>query len=363
MYVAPRRHYSTSELPITPAKSSRVFVYNLPDMRKFIFILVLFLGAAFVYPSFGELGTVLKTLQQGNLWFILLSLLIQLGWILVTGLTYVSLYRLLGLDATARKLSLVAAAANFVNIVAPSAGMGGIAVFIADARRNGHSPGKVMVAGMLYLFLDYVAFLCVLALGLIVLFRRNDLDAGEIAASAVMFSVAAVLGLFLYLGSRSAVLLGNTLAHLARLVNRVAIVFLHRDYLSEARAHEFAHEMADGLKSLPEKPHSLAIPVLFSFANKALLMSILLSIFLAFKVPFSAGTVIGGFAIAYLFLIISPTPAGIGIVEGIMPLALSSLHVPWSQAVIITLAYRGITFWVPFGIGAVAFRMLGREGN
>jgi hypothetical protein len=216
---------------------------------------------------------------------------------------------------------------------------------------------------VLYLFLDYVAFLCVLTLGLIVLFRRNHLDLGEIAASAIMFSIAAGLGFLIYLGSRSANLLGNTLARMARLVNRVANFFINREYLSEARAHEFAHEMADGLRFLPEKPRSLAIPILGSFANQALLIGVLLSTFMAFKVPFSAGTVIGGFAISYLFLIISPTPAGIGIVEGVMPLALSSLHVPWSQAVIITLAYRGITFWVPLGFGAFAFRMLNREGK
>jgi uncharacterized protein (TIRG00374 family) len=330
-------------------------------MRNFLFIIVLFLGATFVYLSFGELESILDTLRYGNFWFILMGLLIQLGWIFVTGLTYLSLYRLVGLGGTAPKLSFLAAAANFVNIVAPSAGMGGVAVFIADARRTGYSPGKVMAAGMLYLFLDYAAFLFVLTLGLTVLFRRNDLDTGEIAASAVMFAIAGVLGSLLYLGSRSADLLGNALAQMARQVNRVANFFIHREYLSEARAHEFAHEMAEGLKSLPERPRGLVIPILFSFANKALLISVLLLTFMAFKVPFTAGTVIGGFAIAYLFLIISPTPAGIGIVEGMMPLALSSLRVPWSQAVIITLAYRGITFWVPFGIGAIAFRMLGKS--
>ena len=340
-----------------------MFVYNFRNMRKFIIILVLFLGAAFVYLSFGELESVLKTLRQGNFWFVILALLFQLGWILVTGLTYLSIYRLLGLDGRAHKLSLLAAAANFVNIVAPSGGMSGVAVFIADAKGNGQSPGKVLVATVLYLFLDYIAFLCILTLGLIVLFRRNDLAAGEIAASAFMFSIAAGLGSLLYLGSRSADLLGNTLARMARLVNRAAKRLIHREYLSEARAHEFAHEMADGLKSLPERPRSLAIPVLCSFANQALLISVLLSTFLAFKVPFSAGTIIGGFAISYLFLIVSPTPAGIGIVEAVMPLALSSLRVPWSQAVIITLAYRGITFWVPLGVGAFAFRMLNREGK
>jgi len=121
--------------------------------------------------------------------------------------------------------------------------------------------------------------------------------------------------------------------------------------------------MASDLKSLPEKVHNLSTPLLYSFAGKALLMLILLSIFLAFQVPFTAGTIIGGFAISYLFLIVSPTPSGVGIVEGIMPLALSSLRVPWSEAVIITLAYRGITFWLPLGVGAMAFRMLERENK
>jgi uncharacterized protein (TIRG00374 family) len=80
--------------------------------------------------------------------------------------------------------------------------------------------------------------------------------------------------------------------------------------------------------------------------------------FLAFQVPFSIETIIGGFAISYLFLIVSPTPSGIGIVEGIMPLALTSLRVPWSEAVVITLAYRAVTFWFPLAVGAWAIRRL-----
>ncbi len=338
-----------------------MFVYNLPHMRKFIIVVVLFLGAAFVYLSFGELETIAQTLQKGNFWFILLAVLIQFAWFVVAGLIFQSLYHVLGIKDTIYRLSLLAASANFVNVVAPSAGMGGMAVFISDARRNGRSVGKVTVASMLYLFLDYMVFLFVLALGLIVLSRRNDLGPTELATSGVMFAIASGLGFLLYLGSQSADALGNALAWMARLVNRVVRPFIHRDYLSEARAHEFALEMASDLKSLPEKVHNLGIPFLYSFASKALLMCVLLLIFVAFQVPFSAGTIIGGFAISYLFLIVSPTPSGVGIVEGVMPLALSSLRVPWSDAVIITLAYRGITFWLPLGVGAIAFRMTGGE--
>jgi uncharacterized protein (TIRG00374 family) len=330
-------------------------------MRKFIFITVIFLGAAFVYLSFGELQVILQTLQQGNFWFVLIALIVEFGWFAIAGLTFQSLYHVLGIDETVYKLSLLTAAANFVNIVAPSAGMGGMAVYISNAHRRGLSQGKITVASMLYIFLDYIAFMVVLTLGLFVLFRRNDLHGTELAASAIIFAIAAAMGFLMYLGSRSATALGNALAWMARMVNRIVRPFIHREYLSEARAHEFARGMADDLKSLPERPRSLVLPLLYAFANKTLLMCVLLSIFLAFQVPFSAGTIIGGFAISYLFLIVSPTPSGIGIVEGVMPLALSSLRVEWSQAVIITLAYRGITFWIPLGVGALALRILERE--
>jgi uncharacterized protein (TIRG00374 family) len=330
-------------------------------MRKFLFILVLFLGAAFVYLSFGELESILKTLQHGNIWFILLAILIQLAWFLMMGLIYQSLYHILNMQESVSRLALLSASTTFVNIVAPTIGMSGMAFFIAQAARNGRSVGKITVVSMLGVFLDYVAFLMILTLGLIVLFRRNDLDPTEIAASTVMFAMAAGFGFLLYLGSRSPEALGNALAWMARLINRVAYPFIHRSYLSEDRAHEFAQEMADDLRSLPEKSYSLVIPLLYSLAGKALLMCVLLSLFLAFQVPFTAGTIIGGFAIAYLFIIVTPTPAGVGIIEGVMPLALSSLRVPWSEAIVITLAYRGITFWMPLAFGAAAFRMLQRE--
>ena len=162
----------------------------------------------------------------------------------------------------------------------------------------------------------------------------------------------------LYLGYRSEEKLGDLLGRMARIVNRLVKPFIHKEYLSEDRAHEFAHEVSDGLSSLTKKPASLVKPILWGLLNKILLMGVLLNSFLSFEVPFSAGTIIAGFAITYLFFIVSPTPAGVGLVEGIMPLVLISLRVNYSQAVVITLAYRAVTFWLPFGLGAWAFRSL-----
>jgi uncharacterized protein (TIRG00374 family) len=327
-------------------------------MGKFIVVIALFLGIAIVVLSFSELETIVMTLQQAHPLYFLLALLFQIAWFYVVGRMYHSIYHLLGLQESPLTLGRIATAANFINVVAPTAGVGGIALFAAEARRRGHPPGRVTVAAALFLLLDQAAFLCILALGLVILIRRNDLGAGEITASLFLLAIAVTYAFVLYLGYRSEQKLGDLLAKMVRLVNRILKPFIHREYLSEGRAHEFAHEISDGLSGLTEKTTSLVRPVLWGLLSKTLLMGVLLSSFLSFDVPFSAGTIIAGFAIAYLFFVVSPTPSGIGIVEGIMPIALSSLRVDWSQAVIITLAYRAVTFWLPLGIGAWAFRSL-----
>jgi glycosyltransferase 2 family protein len=331
-------------------------------MRKLIVLVVLFLGVMFVILRFTEVENLLETLQRANPWYLALALVIQTVWFFVLGWTFKSIYVLLGLNESLRRLTLIAAAGSFVNIVTSSAGAGGLAIFISEGRTHSLPPGKVTVASALYLLLDEAAFLCVLAVGMVVLIRHNHLGAGEITAALILLAIASVLASLFYIGYRSTEALGNALAKLARLTNRIVWPFIHREYLSEARAHSFASEISDGLSALPEKPHSLFQPFLLLLSTKVLLMGILICSFLSFAVPFTAGTIVGGFAIGYLFLIVSPTPSGIGIVEGVMAITLGSLGVNFSQAVVVTLAYRGMTFWLPLAIGAVAFRVLQLKG-
>ena len=100
--------------------------------------------------------------------------------------------------------------------------------------------------------------------------------------------------------------------------------------------------------------------MLYAIAGKFLLIGVLYLIFLAFNVPLSTGTLIAGFSIGYLFLIISPTPSGLGFVEGALPLVLNSMYVPLAEATVVVVAYRGVTFWLPLLVGMVSFRTLHR---
>ncbi len=327
-------------------------------MKKLIVGIVLCLGGALVVLGFSEIEDIFASLQHANPWYLAVAILLQITWFVILGLTFQSIYRLLGLGEHLRRLALIAAASGFVNIVTASAGFGGLALFVSDGKKRGLSPGKITVAGALYLLLDEAAFLCVLAVGIMLLVKHKNLSIEEVIASIILFGLACVIALLLYLSYRSSTALGNLLAKMARIVNRILRPFIHREYLSEDRAHSFAAEMGEGIGSLPRKPYSLILPFLLSLANKTLLMGILTAAFLSFNIPFTTGKIIAGFAISYLFLIVSPTPSGLGVVEGVMTLALHSLRIKLEDAAVITLAYRAITFWLPLLFGALAFRFL-----
>lgn len=331
-------------------------------MRKFIIAIALLLGFVFVVGRLAELQSIAQTLQRGIWWFLGLALIIEFLWYLNCGASFRAIYKALGIEEQVGTLSLMVSAANFMNVVAPSGGVSGLAIFIGEARRRNYSPARAAVAGVLFLLFDYLGLIGVLLVGLIVLIRRNDLTLVVIIASILLVGLAMLFTFLLTLGMQSAVALGNALAMIARIINRILRPFIHREYLSEARAHEFAHDAAAGLSDMRERPRSLLPPLLLALSNKVGLIIILTLIFLAFNVPISIGTIIACFSIGSLFVIISPTPAGIGVVEGALTLALTSMYISLEDAALITLSYRGITFWIPLLSGMISLRFLERVG-
>jgi len=327
-------------------------------MRKFVFAIILLLGVIYVIAQFSEVEAILETFRHGDWRYFILAVCIEILWLFNVAFSYKNIFHITGIQEKIRKMVLLGAAANFANVVAPTAGMSGMAVFISEARRRGYSTGRATVGGVLYVLFDYAGFLFILAFGLLVLIRRNNLNFAEIIATIILLTAASVITFLLYLGTRSGQRLGDFLAKCTRFVNKIFKPFTHYQYLSEERAYEFAYEASDALQALEHKRLNLVIPFILAVSSKVLLMIILLLMFIAFEVPLTPGTLIAGFSLGYLFLIVSPTPAGIGFVEGGLTLSLSSLGVPVGQAAVIALSYRGITFWLPLAFGAYAFRYL-----
>ncbi len=331
-------------------------------MRKFIIPLALLLGFIFVVARRSELKTIAEDFQRGIWWFLLLALVIQFLWTLNCGASFHAIYRGMGIDERIGTLALIVSAANFMNIVAPSGGVSGMAIFVSEARRRNYSAARVSAAAVLYLLFDYLGLIAILVVGLVIMIRRNDLSIVVILASAALVGLTMLFTYLINLGMQSAVSFGNALAKISRIINRILNPFIHREYLSEAKAHEFANEAAEGLILMRSQPRSILLPLFLALTNKTAQIIILILVFLAFKIPISLGTIIACFSISTLFVIISPTPAGIGVVEGALTLALTSMYISLGDAAVITLSYRGITFWIPMLMGMISLRALEKVG-
>lgn len=95
-----------------------------------------------------------------------------------------------------------------------------------------------------------------------------------------------------------------------------------------------------------------------AFAAHLVDLTSLFVLFLAFHQKVHFGVLVAGYSMGILFWIVSITPQGIGVVEGMMTLVFASLGVPIERATVISLAFRGLTFWLPLGIGFILLRRL-----
>jgi hypothetical protein len=332
-------------------------------MHKWLIILVLILAAIFFYLNREEALNAFETIKAGDWRFILLAIFFEALWLLNVAASYFMIYRGVGIEERFEKLILLASAANAFNIVAPTGvGMGGMAVFISEAQRRGYSSARATIASVLYIFFDYVGFLVILALGILVLFRRGNLMSTELISALILLGMVSFFGYVLYLGTQSGERFSAILTWLARNINRVLFKITKKNYFSEQRAHSFAFEASEGLRMMRSRHLNILIPTGLAFTSKLLLLIIFWMMFLAFNVPFSPGTIIAGFSIGYLFLVVSPTPAGIGVMEGALTLVLTTLGVPFGMAAVIALAYRGVTFWLPLLVGIGSMRWVSSAG-
>lgn len=330
-------------------------------MRRLLILLAISLGAFFFFSRMAELGEVIDSFREGDPAWLAMAVVVQMLWVVNITASFWVIYRILGLRERFLHLGLVAVSAQFVSVVAPSAGMGGMAVLIADGKKRGLRSGRVTTAGGLFVFFEQSSLLAVVLLGLFFLFRLNQLSTASVLAALVLAGIAVITGLVLVMGMRSPVLLAGVLTKMGNLLNRALHPILRRDSVDVTRAQPFAEDIYEGLQEVKKNPRKLALPAILGFTSKALLIVILGLIFVAFGQPFTISMLIASFSIGYLFYIVSPTPSGVGFVEGAMTLVMTSLGLTLAVSAVIALAFRGVTFWLTILYGMLAIRWIGLE--
>jgi phosphatidylglycerol lysyltransferase len=319
-------------------------------------ILLGVLAIAFVWlvvSHFTEVKKLASTLAQGQWQWVLAAAALQVVYYLTFTATYQAAFYALGIKRKLLELVPAALGSLFINVVTPTASTAGAALFVDDAARRGHSPARAATATLLQLVADFSSVLLVLAAGMTVLVFYHDLQTYEIIGAVILLLLTATLTGVLLLGIWRPSLVEGLLHWIQAVVNRIGGWFKHPNLLNADWAYTNAAELTAASQAVTEYPSRLVRLLLVMLTAYAVDIASLYVLFHAFGQSIGFGPLVAGFAMGILFWIVSPIPQGIGLVEGIMTLTYTSLGIPAETAAVVSIAFRGLTFWLPLVLGFV----------
>lgn len=325
-------------------------------VRRVILIALTLLFVWLVAAHLPELRQLEGALAEASWGWALAAVAAQLAYYLVFTGSFQAAFYTVEISTGLLELLPVVLGSLFVNVAVPAGGAGGAALFTENLSRRGKPAARAAAGVLLQIIADYSAFTLLLIPGLAFLFLRHDLQIYEV--------VAALILLGFMLGLSGVLLLGlwnpDALRRLLGAVQRVAVGLLRRfkrDFsLGDGWAERNAAEFNGAAAAVAAHPGRLALAVLAALGAHLLDVLTLYLLFRGFSQAISLGALVAGFAVGVLFWVVSITPQGIGMVEGMMTLAYTSLGVPAAVAAAVTLAFRGLTFWIPMLLGFFAVR-------
>lgn len=307
----------------------------------------------FIISRFAEVKQMAETLVLGEWRWMLAAAGAQLIYYILFAGLYQAAFATVDIKGRLRDLLPLTFSSLFANVAAPMGGASGTALFMDDAAHRGQSPARTAVGAELALIANFSTFLIILAGGTGYLFIQNDLKFYEILAALILLIITAGHSGLLLLSHSKPKWLRALLGWVQRIINKVAAWRKRPPVLHETWASESAAEFRQAVIAIQAHPNMLLRTLLVALASHLANITCLLFVFLAFHDAVSIGILVAGYAMGILFWIVSPTPQGIGVVEGIMALVFASLQVPVERAAVIAVAFRGVTFWIPLGMGFI----------
>lgn len=310
---------------------------------------------AFLYfglPKLVGLGSELRHLRKGNVWWLLVAALLEVG----SFLGYIALFRAVFVHRTARiewrtSYEITMAGLAATRLFA-AAGAGGIALTVWSLRRAGMERRLVasrMVAFMSLLYAVYMGTLVICGLGLYL---------GAFAGQAP-FAITVVPAIF----GGVVILLVTSISALPTDFERVVGLWTHGSgwvAIAARRTAAIPAAAASGVRTAISLIRGGDLGLLGAPAWWGFDIATLWASFHAFGASPPHAVIIMAYFVGWIANTL-PLPGGVGGVEGGLIGAFSAFGVSVPSAVVAVLAYRAFSFWLPTIPGAVAYFQLRRR--
>jgi uncharacterized protein (TIRG00374 family) len=314
----------------------------------YIFSLVLFAGVAYY---FSEIEKEVKLLEKINAWWLLAATGAQLLTYLFTAIVYKLLLSGLSIhNIRLRILYKVSVISFFFNQVVPSAGVSGNTFLFNFFVKRKLQPFRIISVILSELVIFYAAMeayvlFCLLCTWFF--YKTPASFTGVFLAGLVVYILFAG-GIMLAAGRKSA----------GHLYTRLKKIKLIKKYFEKFDT-ELAQAKQDGRDKVRISSPAKKI-ILKTWIGQLLIIAFdvftIFCLFQGFGVTVSFVVVILALTGTKIISIIPFTPGALVLYESGLVFFLTSLAVPFGSALMVTLVYRFLSFWLPIPVGLILYR-------
>jgi len=328
------------------------------DFRKLlpgIIVFIALLGLVFIVLDWTQIRSALAQASWKPVPFALAATALSY---LCISLSFARVSRLLGVPMNLRDLTLVGFLSTVLNHVVSSGGAAGYSVRFALMNRHGVGIRDVLAVSFLHFYLTSLVMIGMLPVGLLYLVQHAAVSRGTavlLAALAGVVILATLLATLLLFSSRARQKLIGWMVRVVRRLSRREV---------EASLVRFHETLREGVAAMRRQPSAILVIMTLVAIDWTASAVTLWFAFKALGVSLLPGQVITGFVIGIVAGVSSMIPGGLGVQEGSMAGIFALLGVAFDRAVLASIFFRVVYFFIPYIISLTLYRgLLRRESD
>lgn len=320
-------------------------------MKKAILIIVCIVACCVLLANADMLNDFASALATGAVVPLVIAVILMLVRHLTQAESYKTAFSAIGFDKTSLWDNIVLIfSIVFINTFCLFGGATGVAFIVDDLHRKGASLGTATSGAILSQVGYFAAIFVISVIGFITMTVSGTVNVLFVVGGLLLAATLAILSSMFIIGYFKPDLLYRLFDFLDRWINKI-ISHFHRS-LPAAWGSATADSIIKSARILAHNPQGTAVTV--SWASLSAITNMLCLVAVGFAFGYTnVPVLVAAFALAAISVILSPTPQGVGVVEAVIIAAVAGGGGDAALGATIALVYRGVMFWIPFGIGAL----------
>lgn len=320
-------------------------------MKKAILIIVCIVACCVLLANADMLNDFASALATGAVVPLVIAVILMFVRHLTQAESYQTAFSAIGFDKTTLWDNIVLIfSIVFINTFCLFGGATGVAFIVDDLHRKGASLGTATSGAILSQVGYFAAIFVISVIGFITMTVSGTVNVLFVVGGLLLAGTLAILSSMFIIGYFKPDLLYRLFDFLDRWINKI-IAHFHRS-LPAAWGSATADSIIKSARILAHNPQGTAVTV--SWASLSAITNMLCLVAVGFAFGYTnVPVLVAAFALSAISVILSPTPQGVGVVEAVIIAAVAGGGGDAALGATIALVYRGIMFWIPFGIGAL----------